>query len=1014
MQIRIRSIGRIAGLVMIVWLATAAVLRAQVAAGSVRGRVFNTTTGTYAKNARVSVDGTAVQTFTDEFGEYTLAGVPSGEAVTVRAFFTGLGEQTASVTIEPGGSVTQNFELAAGPASTAPASDEVIQLEAFEVRTSGEIAASAVAINEQRFAANVKSVVDIGEFGDLGESNIGEFIKFLPSVSIEYNGNEPRTVAVRGFPANYTAITIDGNRAASAASGQINRNSELVGFALHNLARIEVTKTPTPDTPADAIGGSVDLISRSAFERRHPYFGFHAYGTFNSDDISLGTSHGPSERTSGSTIRPGFDFVYQNPINQKLGISLNGQYFQRLSPAHIARTEWSPTSARIGTGTETNPYLSRFQLLEGPQDSETSSLGVVVDYRLTPRDVFTVGTNFVKRETYTDIQQMEFMVGDNPVSYGADYTDGAAVGRAGFANSDYRHKTSQTSHTSLAYKHNGTLWKADGGLFYSRATNAYRDISDGYFRGVIIRRRNVDVNYTGISPTGPASISVTAGGVPLNPFTLDDLLPEQGSSEESDATDILRGGHFDLSRDLGTVVPVVLKTGFDLREQHRDIDIRSDRWNFRGPDHSGSRPTSGANSELVKDLLARYNFPSLATDHYAENAPSFGYPVVQWPSPDKFYQFFRQTWALDPLLWQEDTAFRDRDSATRSPEITETVASGYLRGDAKFLDSKLWIVGGVRYEATRVNAYGFLNDNTTPGGFTYIRRGDHRITTYDDFFPSLNLSYKLGRNLIARLAWSQTIARPNFAELAPGNTIDNDAAPIYRIIANNPDLRPAYSDNYDLSLEYYFEESGVLSLGLFRKEIDDFFGQTVRSASQEDLDALGLDASYLGSDLVEKMNAGHTRVDGVELNYKQALTFLPSWARGVQIFGNGTLMNLQGDNLSDFTGFQRRAFNWGFKVDRERFDFSLNWSYSGRQRGLLVTGVGVPDNTFEYVESRLLLDANFGVHLTKRLEFYGSARNLTGQPIERLRYSPGTPGYAQHLRYEEYGVQFTLGLRGTF
>lgn len=982
--------------------------------GSVSGRVFNQATGVYAKNARIVVDGTTLETFTSDIGDYTLSGIPAGD-VTLRVFFTGIPEQTATVVIAPGAMVTKDFELNVAPQTPAPGAtkDEVFKMDALVVRSRGEIGASTMAINEQRFAANIKSVVDIAEFGDLGESNVGEFVKLLPSVAIEYNGNEPRTIAVRGIAPNYTALTIDGNRAASAASGQNTRNVELVGFALNNLARIEVTKTPLPDSPADAIGGAVNLVSRSAFERRRPYFSFRAYGTFNSDEITLHTVHGPSDRTSGPTVRPGFDFVYQNPVSKKLALSINAQYFQRLNPQHISRTEWSPTSARIGIGTEINPYLSRIQVLEGPQDSTTSSVGAQIDYRLTPNEIITIGGNYVRRDTYTDAQNMEWLVG-NAVSWGPDFTNGGNAGRVGF-NGDYRHKISETAHVNLGFKHIGRLWKWDAGLFYSRATNEYRDISEGYFRTYNIRRRDVTVNYSDITPTRPGTITTTlAGGVPLNPYVLDDLLPEQGISEESDAIDTVRGGHINISRDLGLATPIIIKGGFDLREQHRDINTRSTRWDFRGPDHSGSRPVTGANSELIKDLGPRYGV-DFATDYYAENQPSFGYPVVQWPSSDKLYQFFRSTQAADPLMWNEDTVFANRDSANKSPEAAETVISAYIRADAKFFNNNLWIVGGVRYEHTRDDALGILKLPTTGSNIAYIRRGDRRVQSYDDYFPSLNISYVLARNLILRAAYSRTIGRPNYPELAPGIYIDNDAAPVYRIIANNPDLKPAYSDNYDLSLEYYFAKSGQFTVGIFRKNITDFLGQSIHAATLEDCVEYGLDpATYLGCDILQKVNVDDARVDGFEINYRQSLTFLPFWARGVQIFANATFMDLNGNNLSDFTGFQRRSINWGIKIQRKLFDASLNWSYSGRQRGLLVTGVNVPGDTFDYIDSRLLLDANFSVHITKHFDFYGSARNITQEPIVRLRYSPNTPGYARQLRYEEYGVQFTLGLRATF
>src|SRR5512140_2647560 len=80
---------------------------ASTATGTIEGRVLNTTNGAYLNNARVTVEGTNVQAFTNEFGEYRLNAVPSG-AATVRVFYTGLPPQTATVNVPAGQTVTNN------------------------------------------------------------------------------------------------------------------------------------------------------------------------------------------------------------------------------------------------------------------------------------------------------------------------------------------------------------------------------------------------------------------------------------------------------------------------------------------------------------------------------------------------------------------------------------------------------------------------------------------------------------------------------------------------------------------------------------------------------------------------------------------------------------------------------------------------------------------------------------------------------------------------------------------
>jgi hypothetical protein len=123
---------------------------------TIQGRVLNITSGDYLNNARVSIEGTALQAFTNEFGEFRLTGVPPGP-VTVRVFYTGIQPQSAQLTVRAGQTATQDFNLRHAD-SAVPAKDDTVQLDAFVVAAVKETNASAIAVNEQRFAENIKNV----------------------------------------------------------------------------------------------------------------------------------------------------------------------------------------------------------------------------------------------------------------------------------------------------------------------------------------------------------------------------------------------------------------------------------------------------------------------------------------------------------------------------------------------------------------------------------------------------------------------------------------------------------------------------------------------------------------------------------------------------------------------------------------------------------------------------------------------------------------------------------------
>lgn len=200
---------------------------------------------------------------------------------TIRVLYTGLPTQSVVVDVKPGEVIRGDVVFGAG------VSGDVVTLEQFTVSDTREIDARTIAINEQRYSPNLKNVVSTDEFGAVTEGNVGEFAKWLPGVTVDYNAADARTISIRGLPSSTTPVSVDGNRMASAASSSATRVFELEQVSINNISRVEVTKVPTPDSPADALGGAINLVSRSAFERSRPVFNYRAYTSVNSAEFSL-------------------------------------------------------------------------------------------------------------------------------------------------------------------------------------------------------------------------------------------------------------------------------------------------------------------------------------------------------------------------------------------------------------------------------------------------------------------------------------------------------------------------------------------------------------------------------------------------------------------------------------------------------------------------------------------------------------------------------------------------------
>jgi iron complex outermembrane recepter protein len=179
---------------------------AQLARGTVQGRVFNPGNNEYLEPARIIIDVTSLETFTDSAGLYRLSNVPVGLA-RLRVFHTAIVPQIQSVNVTAGQTAQQDFNLASFRGTRS--ADAPVRLSEFVVLTGQDMDGAAIGINPQRFAPNVMTVVAADEFGTLADGNMGELLKVLPGLTAEYNsGTSPdwhQRHAFRNLP-----VTVNG------------------------------------------------------------------------------------------------------------------------------------------------------------------------------------------------------------------------------------------------------------------------------------------------------------------------------------------------------------------------------------------------------------------------------------------------------------------------------------------------------------------------------------------------------------------------------------------------------------------------------------------------------------------------------------------------------------------------------------------------------------------------------------------------------------------------------------
>ena len=1030
-------------LIALAWLAPRAASQSVPQSGEIAGRIQNEAAGQYLTNARVTVRGTALVAFTDTTGSYRLTGVPAGTA-TLEVFYSGLDPQVAAVNVGAGQLATRDFNLT--NASLYGEKSSIVKLDAFVAASSRLTEGESLATNEQRFAANIKNVVATDAYGDVIEGNVAEFMKNLPGITIEYSDVMPLAVSVRGFDPNQTNVTSDGASLANASRNATTRQFDFMQVSINNISRIEVTKVPTPANPASGISGSVNMVSKSAFERSRMQFNYRVFLSASSDGMTLRKQAFPFD-TMEPRVNPGFDFDLTLPITRDFGIVFTALHSKAWNEQNISQTTWT---ANAGGGTPAAPFLSTHNLLDGAKWYDRNSTGLKADWRVTPDSVLSVGLQAtyyydilgqVNRSSSVGTTATPTLIAGVPLSFGPTFSH-SATGR-GTVNygGNFLHIDARTLGSNLRYRWNRGNWTVESGGSASTSKTWMRHVSKGHFNTIgssLANTTGVRVNFDDITPTGPGKITAfDANNRPIDLYDLNSFVLNSATDGVlRDHRDDTMGADAFAKRSFSLFeVPAAVQFGTQLKSQDRAHRQRSYVYTYNGI--NGDR-------SLAPYAMQVYT----PRDNYFH-----AYDYVPEPSLNRMVE----AWGRNPGLFTQTPANVITSETTRinsSQNFKEITTAFYGQGEARFFHNRLLLLTGVRFERIHTKAAGPLYDPDAPfmrnanGTFArdaqgnrirkpeagaagslqelYLMRKELGLATnggFEGYYPSLHLTFNATPNFLLRAAYARTYGKPDFAQVIPATTIDenenyNSANPSPGsfpgvLIVGNPALKPWLAHNYDLSAEYYNDSGGILSFGLYRKVISNFFSNVTGVAATPALiDQLGLDPNYLGWEVRTTVNDGDARVDGAEANVRQSLRFLGGWGRYVSVFANATKLKLHGSRTADFTRLIPESFNYGFTLTRNPATFSLKWNGRGEQRQAASAAQG-PD-AYLYQQKRTTTDVNFTYQIKRWLQVFANGRNIFNVHYNLMRYGSQTPAYAKISSTNAYGVQWAFGLKGTF
>jgi TonB-dependent receptor len=316
-------------------------------------------------------------------------------------------------------------------------------------------------------------------------------------------------------------------------------------------------------------------------------------------------------------------------------------------------------------------------------------------------------------------------------------------------------------------------------------------------------------------------------------------------------------------------------------------------------------------------------------------------------------------------------------------DASERILASYLMATQR-LGERTTLVAGVRIENTDIDYTGnSYNEDTDAVSQT------EGTKSYTDFFPSLVLRHEISDRQLLRAAVTRTIARPGYYQLVPYRILvpeDNEAE------IGNPDLNPTLATNVDLMYEQYFQNVGIVSLGVFYKDITDFIFEYTQQGVNVD--------GTVYDEVAQPLNGGNASLIGAEIALQRNLDeVIP----GLGIYANYTFNESSVENIGiegredddlPLPGTSRHTLNASLSYDRGRVSLrgSLNF-----QDDFIDPGE-VGDEAFfdRYYDSQTTVDVNGAVVLTESSRFFFEINNLTNQP---LRYYQGV---ADRLMQEEY------------
>lgn len=612
------------------------------------------------------------------------------------------------------------------------------------------------AIEARREDERVADYLAADDIGSQPDYNISDAIRRLPGVQTVFDEDEGKFVSIRGLNPSYTLGSLDGATLATSERG--NRQLNLEAIPSGAVRQVVVTKSRTPDVDGNAIGGTLDLRTRSPFDAPGFYLAGTAEVGFSTDTDVPGEGFN-RDYDDASNWRLDATFSNRFGAYGQFGVLVGAHYFQRNRDQQRLLPQLVPTNI-TATPTPAASLNSQTDLLWSNYPNTIERFGGLLKLEWEPTDALRGGVSF-----------LHFRQEDNELRHTQRLRNGTG-GSASFVRfNDFPLDKPTTSAQ-------GFIDWTPGEAHELRAQIAYSEAQFGEPSNEVRFDLASPAAGFDVSLVGPAPVATN-----LNPRLLDPanyVLPANGFAPyEDDSDEFVTEAAVDYGFNTGRGDQGWgFGAGLKVRQIERDNDRTDWRWTYTpGPltlsqfaIQTSYRPIFASFNQIFVDFDA-FN------DFFNRNAASF-------------------------------TGGRN-DSRQSDWIFEEDVAAFYALG--RHAGARHSIIFGGRFEDTQTTVERGRTAGTVQTRVT--REGG-----YDNFLPSITATYDFSDRLRLRAAAFQAVGRPNPSQLASGETVNQTTGAINR---GNPDLQAREGDSYEASLEYYMPgDEGVFSIGVFRKEID--------------------------------------------------------------------------------------------------------------------------------------------------------------------------------------------------